>query len=255
MAATAAKKKPGTQVAPRANTSVVSIQEQVKKDLAELQNRTGAPGGDMIRVTQDKQFLLPDGTKHPGPLQLVIVDFVTHKTFYDRAFDKSNITPPACFAISANPKDMVPSKDSPARQSDACHGCPLNEFGSDGDGKACKEKRVMAVIPADADANTDIAILTASVTALKGFDSYVRSVGASLGKMPYQLITEVSFDPNQTYASLRFGNPQPASPDLVQTAFALREKARDRLLAPYDVSGYKPPQQKARPAARAGARR
>lgn len=255
MGKAATAKKPGTAVAARANTSVVSINEQVKRDLAELQTRVGAPGGDQIRVTQDKQFLLPDGTKHPGPLNLVIVDFTTHRTFYDREFDKANPCPPACFAIALKPKDMVPDKSSPARQSDACHGCPLNEFGSDGNGKACKEKRMLAVIPADADANTDIAILATSVTALKAFDSYVNSVGASLGKMPYQIVTEVSFDPNLTYASLRFGNPQPAEADLVQTAFALRDKARQRLLAPYDVSQYKPPAPKGRPAARATARR
>lgn len=250
MAKAATATKPKTAVAVRANTSIVSINEQVKRDLAELSGRVGAPGGDQIRVTQDKNFLLPDGTKHPGPLQLVIVDFVTHKTFYDRAFDKAEPSPPACFAISLKPKDMVPDKSSPDKQANTCHECPNNEFGSDGNGKACKEKRVMAVIPADADANTDIAILTASVTAMKAFDSYVNSVGASLGKMPYQIVTEVSFDPNLTYASLRFGNPTPAEPDLVQTAFALREKARQRLLAPYDVSQYKPPAPKGRPAAK-----
>lgn len=250
MAKAATATKPKTAVAVRANTSVVSIQEQVKRDLAELSGRVGAPGGDQIRVGQDKQFLLPDGTKHPGPLQLVIVDFTTHRTFYDRDFDKANPCPPACFAIALKPKDMVPDKSSPVRQSDACLGCPLNEFGSDGNGKACKEKRMLAVIPADADANTDIAILATSVTALKAFDSYVNSVGASLGKMPYQIVTEVSFDPNLQYPSLRFGNPQPASPDLVQTAFALRESARSRLLAPYDVSQYKPVQPKGRAAAK-----
>lgn len=256
MATKAPPKKPGTAVAPRANTSVVSINEQVKKDLADLQNRTGAPGGDQIRVTQDKNFILPDGQKHPGPLQLVIVDFVTHRDFYDRPFDKGNPTPPACFAISVSPKDMVPDKSSPVMQSDQCNGCPMNEFGSDGDGKACKEKRAMAVIPADADANSDIAVLLASATALKGFDGYVRSVGAALGKATYQVITEVSFDPNVTYASLRFSNPQPASDDLVQTAFALRAKARERLLAAPDVSQYKPPQAKGRAQpARAGGRR
>src|SRR5690348_16966370 len=103
MAVKTATKKPGTAVAPRSNTSVVSMNEAIKKELADLQNRTGTPGGDQIRVTQDKQFILPDGTKHLGPLNLVIVDFLTHKTFYDRPFDKANPCPPACFAISVSP--------------------------------------------------------------------------------------------------------------------------------------------------------
>lgn len=254
MAAAKAAKKQSTAVARPRSTAVVSLKEAVQQELASLASRTGAPGGDVIRVTQDKHFALPDGVKVPGPLRVVIVDFVTARYFYDRPFDKDQVSPPACFAVSVQPTGMAPPKDVPVRQSDSCSTCPMNEFGSSGNGKACRESRDIAVIPEDADANTEIAILRASPTALKAFDSYVRSLAASMQKAPFQVVTEVSFDKNLEYASLRFGNPEPASDDLVATALALREGARSRLQAVPDFSQYTPPPKQGRQPARAARR-
>ncbi len=251
MAAAKAAKKPGTGVAKLSGTALVSMQDAIKKDLAEIASRTGAPGGDMIRVTQDKKFVTPNGevTEFRG----VIVDFVTARNFYDRPFDKKNISPPACVAISAKPTEMAPFKDVPVRQSDNCTGCPMNEWSSDGDGKACKEHRLLAIIPEDADATTDISVLSISPTGLKAIDSYVRSLATSLQKAPFQVITKFSFAADQTYASVRCSDPAPAGDDLMALAFSLREKARDRLLSKPDTSGYVPlanAKGKARPGAR-----
>lgn len=233
----AVKEKTKSAVATRPGTSLVSMKDAIAKDIMSITERTGAPGGDMIRVTQDKKFVTPDG-EVPGPLKLVIVDFVTQRSFYDRAFDRKNPCPPACTAISTKPTEMAPFKDVPVRQSDNCAGCPMNEWGSDGDGKACKEHRLVAVIPVDADAETKVSVISVSPTAIKPFDGYIRSLGSGLQKAPWQIITEVSFADEVKHASLRFGNPQPADEDLQLIAFNLRESARERLLAKPDLSGY-----------------
>lgn len=237
----AAPKKTGTAVAKATGTALVSLEAEVKAELESLQGRVGAPGGDVIAVGQDKQFKLPDGSKHPGPLRVVIVAFTTGRFFYDRPFDARNPCPPACFSISAQPKGMVPDKDGPVVQAKECDKCPMNEFGSAGDGKACKEMRMLAVIPEDADADTAVAVIKTSPTALKAFDSYVLTLQRSLGKATFQVVTEIGFDPKLDYPSLRFGNPEPASADLVNTAMGLREAARQRLAAAPDTSQYSPP--------------
>lgn len=236
----AVKEKAKTAVANRTGTSMVSMKDAIAKEITSLQDRTGAPGGDVIRITQDKKFVTPDG-EFPGPLRVVIVDFVTQRSFYDRPFDKKNMTPPACTAIAVKPTEMAPFKDVPVRQSDNCAGCPMNEWGSDGDGKACKEHRLLAVIPEDADATSEIAVLSVSPTALKSFDGYVRSLASSLQMAPFQVVTKVGFAEDQKYATLRFGDPKPAGEDLVAIAYSLREAARERLLAKPDFSGYTPP--------------
>lgn len=234
--AVATKKTPGT--------SVVSMQEHIKNELAELAGRVGAPGGDGILLGQDKKFKLSDGTKvdeFPG----VIVDFITGRFYYDRPFDRENPSPPACYALSPTPNGMAPPKDVPDRQCDTCAACPLNQYESadKGKGKACKEMRILALIPPDADAKTTVSVMKVPPTGLKPFDAYVTSIARSLNKAPFQVITTFSMA-NEEYSSPRFGDPKPAKDDLTHIAFSLKKAARERLMTPPDTSQYEKPVKK-----------
>lgn len=251
----AAKKTPGTAVATKKPTSsaIVSIQEQLKAQAAAQANKIAPPSGINIRVTQDKKFQLPDGSKFDGPLDLVIVDFVSRNTFYEGAYDPNNISPPACFAIHPEPKQMAPSDNSPIKQSDDCASCPMNQFGSGGKGKACKNSRVLAVLPPGADADTPMWLLQVSPTALKGFDGYVGSVARTFQMPPISVVTSVDFNPNETYASLTFGDPRPN--ENLAAHFNRQAEAKELLMTEPDVSGFgqepaKPARAPARPAAR-----
>lgn len=249
-AKTAAKPATGTALAKKANTSVVSIQEALKAQAAEMADRTQPASGITIRVTQDKTFELPDGTKSSGPLELVIVDFVASNKFYEGAYDPKNISPPACFAIGTKPTALVPSDSSPVKQATECGKCPMNQFGSSGNGKACKNSRVLAVLPPDADEDTPIWLLNVSPTALKAFDSYVTSIARTFQAPPVGVVTQVSFDENSTYASLRFGDPQPN--EQLPVHFARQGEAKELLTAEPDVSSYETPQPPQRGKAPAG---
>lgn len=234
----ATKAKTSTAVAIKKPTSgnIVSIQEALKAQAAGMGERTAPASGSAIRVTQDKQFVLPDGTKTPGPLQLVIVDFIAKNAFYQGKFDPKNITPPACFALGQNPLKMVPSANAPLGQSVDCTSCPNNQFGSDGDGKACKNCRVLAVLPPDADENTPLWTLATSPTANKGFDGFVSSVARVFEMPPVGVVATVGFDENQTYAKLVFSDPQPNAN--VAVHFARQAEAKAMLAVEPDVSGF-----------------
>jgi hypothetical protein len=232
----ATTKKPTTAVAVKAAGNIVNIQEMLKAQAAAMSGRTAPATGSAIRVTQDKKFQLPDGTVTPGPLELVIVDFTTKNMFYEGAFDPKNISPPACFSIGNDIKTMVPSKNAPAAQAPDCASCPMNQFGSAGDGKACKNTRVLAVLPPDADENTPLWLLATSPTANKGFDGYVGQVARLFEMPPVGVVTTVSFDTSVTYAKLVFGNPQPNP--AVGTHFARQEEAKAMLAVEPDVSGF-----------------
>jgi hypothetical protein len=243
-AKTAALKKPSTKastaVAVRKPSAgnIVSIQEAIKAQVEGLANRVAPPTGIKIRATQDKKFVLPDGTTTPGPLELVIVDFVTSHEFYEGPFDKDNIVPPGCFAIGTDPKKMFPSKNVPNKQADDCQSCPMNQWGSNGKGKACGNGRLLAVLPPDADADTPIWLLQPSATAIKGFDGFVQGIARTFQTMPVGVIATVSFDENETYAKMVFGDPKP-NPGLGEH-FGRQEEARELLNAERDVSGYVP---------------
>lgn len=235
------KKTPANAVAASGGSAVVDMRAQMRAEVQEMASRLGAPGGDVIKITQDKYFEFPDGTKHAGPINLVIVDFVSANNFYDGPYDQNNITPPACFAIGLNPTELVPSNNSPVRQADSCAVCPLNQFGTDdrAKGKACKNTRVMAVLPPGATADTPLWVLKTSPTAIRNFDAYVKAVANAFELPPVGVVTEISFDPSVTWPSLRFGNPQP-NEDMA-LCHGRRKQAMDRLMVEPDVSGYEAP--------------
>jgi len=231
----ATTKKTSTAVAVK-KTNVVSLaamQEKLRADVAALAGRTAPPSGDMIRF-DGKMFVLPDGNKVPGPLDLVLVDFLSYYNFYEGAYDKDNIVPPTCFALGLEPTSLVPSDNSPEKQASACSSCPMNQFGSAGKGKACTNNRLIAVLPPDADVDTPIWIMKVSPTALKAFDGYVTQVARQFNLPPIGVVTEVSFDENVAYPSLRFGNPRPNAN--LADHFPRKEEAMTRLMTEPDVS-------------------
>jgi len=218
--------------------NIVSIQAALAAQAADLGNRVSPPTGIKIRATQDKKFVLPDGTTTPGPLELVIVDFATVHNFYETDFEKDNVAPPACFAVGTDPKKMFPAANAPNPQATDCQTCPMNQWGSKGKGKACGNARLLAVLPPDADADTPLWLLQPSATAIKGFDGYVQGVARSFQSMPISVITTVAFDDNETYAKMTFSDPKPNAN--IGEHFARQAEARDLLFAERDVSGYVP---------------
>jgi hypothetical protein len=238
----------GTAVATRKASSgaIVSIQEQLKAQAAAMAGRIAPPSGNKIKCGQDKRFTLPDGSKADA-LDLVVVDFTSKNTFYEGAYDANNIVPPTCFAIGAEPKSMVPSKNAPVRQNDDCVSCPLNQFGSAGKGKACKNGRVLAVLPPDADADTPLWVLEVSPTAIKGFDGFVGNVNRLFGLPPIGAVVTVGFNEAETFASLTFTDPRPN--ENLEVHFARQAEAIELLTVEPDVSSYG--QAPAKPAGRA----
>lgn len=205
--------------------------------LASIQSRIQAPSGDKIRVTQFKKFRLPSGEETDGPLEGVIVDFVSANVFYKDGFDKDNMGPPDCFAINPEPNQLVPSVNSPDKQADSCGQCPNNQWGTGarGKGKACKNTRLLAFMPADATQDTPPWILTVSPTGIKGFDDYVRGL-ASKRIAPLQVVTTVGFDKNVDYPSLKMAALRPLTEDEFHIFEGKVDEARDRLLVEPDTT-------------------
>lgn len=236
---TPTKASTSVAVRPTKNTNIVSITEALKKQAEDMSGRVLPPGGSKIRATQDKKFILPDGTTTPGPLELVVLDFRTVHNFYESAYDQKSIVAPGCFSVGLDPKNMVPSADSPNKQADSCNECPMHEWGSDGDGKACKEGRLLAVLPPDATEDTPIWLLQSSPTANKGFDAYVTSVKRAFQMPPIAVVTTVSFDDSTKFAKMVFGDPQPNK--ALAAMFGRQAEAGEILDAARDVSSYQAP--------------
>ena len=244
--------KPGTAVAVKkpSGTAVANIQDMLRKQAEANASRIEPGGGKSIRIGQDKSFTLPDGTKTREALQLVVVDFVSRNEYYEGAYNKDEIVPPNCFAIHPEPKQLVPSANSPDKQNDDCASCPMNQFGSapTGAGKACKNTRLLAVLPPDADEETEIWTLKVSPTGIKAFDGFVAGVNRAFQLPPIGVVITVGFSDAKDFPSLEFTDPQPN--DNVAAHFGRQDEAREMLLREPDVSsfGAEKPAKPAKPA-------
>lgn len=243
-------------VKPKAGALATNeLQEQLRKQAEAMAGRVQPPSGNKIQVTQAKQFKLPNGTT-ANEVTVCVLDFRTVHNFYEGKYDPKNIQPPVCFAVGMNPKDMTPVEDSPKLQAENCQICPMNQFGSDGDGKACKNGRRLAVLPPGEEDGTvahedDIWIMDVSPTALKAWDGYVATLARTFNQPPLSFLVDVSFDPSVEYPRLQFTNPRPHTN--VAEVFARQAEAKDLLEAKPDWAGWAAQQDK-KPAAKTPAR-
>jgi len=213
----------------KAGKDVVDIQAKLKADLDTLKDRVEPPSGFKIS-TKGKQFTLPDGSSHDGPMKAVVLDWVSENVWYEGIYNAKDPKPPSCFAIGRIPVEMAPSDNSPKKQSDKCVDCERNKWGSDpggGKGKACKNKRRLLVAPSNATADFQPWIIDVSPTGIKHFDKYINML-ADIGKHPMQIVTEISFDPNEAFPSLRFRGLEAHDDDAL--FWELKEKGQSILL-------------------------
>lgn len=208
-------------------TEVMSMEERIKAELANVRKTVGAPAGRSISV-KGKVFSLPDGTTNQGPLTCVILDHRNFNRYYTKRYDPNNPAPPDCYAIAKSLDELSPHNHEHVSepQSDSCADCPLNQWGSDpngGRGKACRNTVRLAVAAADATPQSEPMTLNVSPTGLTSWTSFVNNL-ETVGKLPVQAIATVSFDENTAFPKLRFEVAD--FHDSLDTFWQLREKAQ-----------------------------
>lgn len=224
------------------NELPADMREMLAEQVAEDISRIGATGGkDLIKVTQDKRFELPNG-QVVDEFEAHIVQFVYRNEYYLSNFNRNKITPPACFAIAESASGLSPSDNSPVKQNQSdCGTCQQNQFGSSptGDGKACKNTVLIALLPVDDAATHDIWVLKTSPTAIRPFNSYVAKIAQM--NIPVSVVkTRVFLDPDSTYASVRF-EAKGVEGDNLNALTARKVEAMSRLKQEPDVSSFEMP--------------
>lgn len=233
------------KTAGKAVLSMKDLEKQMLADASDASARTAAVGGNTIGIRNSKFTFKNDIIGKT--LTVVVVDYVHANSWYDVPFDKDNPAPPACVALSVDGEDMAPVKTSPKPQYSQCDGCEMNAWGSAdvGRGKACGEQYKLAVVavgPGEDYSTADMAILTLPPTSRKNWTAYVKDVDEKLGRPPYGILTEFSFDGVDDWPVL--------VPELVKKVGPIkdlndindrRKEARDILMTPPDFSGFVPP--------------
>ncbi len=236
----AARKSTGTAVAERRESLPVDIAALLERQKQAVMEKIGKPFGTVINIKQNKTMVLPSGDTTSEPQEMVILDFVSMNTLYDGVYDPNNVQPPVCFAIGENPDNLIASDASPDKQSETCATCPQNRYetAARGKGKACKNMRVLAVMPVDATDEDSIWLLRVSPTGLKAYDGYIRKLAQQNGLAPIQVVTKIGFDPNEEYPSLRFAPAGVLDADRLGFFASRLEEAANLIRTEPDYSQY-----------------
>lgn len=202
-------------------------------------------------------ILTYDGNTIPkNRMAVVVLASVIENAYYAGKYDPSNPQSPTCFAFGTSEADMAPHSVCveagtavTPQEKGGCGSCPLNEYGSadTGKGKACKNQRRLAVIPAgeitgdgkmvfEKDEqvlkDAEIGYLRVPPTSLKAYAGYVKQT-ATLKKRPlHGVATLVLLEPGTPFKmSFQFLGNIPD--DIMAVVMERREEALSAIEFPY----------------------
>ena len=189
-------------------------------------------------------------------LECIIIASTHANAYYEDAFNPNDIKSPVCYAYSPDPDEveMVPHPKSSKPQSDKCETCPMNQWGSDpkgGRGKACKNTRRLAIIPADvtaADVQTaEVATLNLPVmTVSKMWTPYVHKLATLYQRPPLAFKTVIGTKPDpKSQFLITFDDAGPVDAELLGALIAKAESAQPMLEREYEPNAEKSEQKPA----------
>jgi len=181
-------------------------------------------------------------------LHVVVVDSVIENCYYPEQYDRDSPVSPSCYAFGNDAKKMAPHPDAPQPQAQSCAECEWNKFGSDvnGKGKACKNIRRLALLPAEPVspetlAKADFAIAKLPVMSVKNWAQYVRLVSTLRKRPPMGVVTTISTIPDaKSQFRVTLEHKSDLTQDLIGAVLSRRNEAKDLLVRPYPDNKEKP---------------
>lgn len=149
-------------------------------------------------------MLALNGNAVPGnKMDVIIVGVAFENQYYPHKYDPNNVLSPDCYAVALTEDDLAPiDADCTNAVHSDCESCKLNEWESDpngGKGKACKNTRRLAIIPAAEIDNldgADVLYARLPVTSVANWAKYVTQIGNVVKRPAFGVITELSVIPD-----------------------------------------------------------
>jgi hypothetical protein len=221
-----------------------------KNQLAKYAEQGKAPKekqatGDVISIKGGKFSIA--GKVIGQEMDCIILGYSFQNTWYDKPYSEGEVNVPACFAIGYDEDTLEPHATSPIKQHDQCDGCDLNEYGSGtGNGKACTNRRCIALVHESQAGEPEIKILRIPPTSLTNWKHFVNDAEAHDLELVQCAVT-VSFDPESTAVSppLLFDfKSEITNEKLLQSLVQVMPQAQRMIEQPFDVSKYVKPSAK-----------
>lgn len=236
-------KKPGTAL-------VNWDEEMAKQAVAAKTMEDSTATGQFFSVRAGQ--LSFNGAPVPGNrMGVVILDAVMENVFYEGEFNPDQPTSPTCYAFGRSLEELAPHEQVDDKQSDKCQGCPMNEFGTadKGRGKACRNTRRLALLPAGTfKPNGDFeliadpkhyetaqaAFLKLPVTSVRGYSGFVKSASVVMHRPPHGIATCITVQPDPKNQVAVTFEPLEKMPNAVMAAIMKRhDEMRELIAFPY----------------------
>ena len=177
-------------------TQIANINDLRASLAAKLQDqRASMPPSSNIRIkAKTTGFEMPDGSILKT-LEAIVVDVRYVNALYVKTYKPGELETPGCWSISNDANVMVPHADATKPAAVSCDECKNNEFGSKGNGKACKNTIRLALLQPDATDRSQVFILDLAPTSTSSFIKVIRPL-----TIPYQtVVMQFSLDPAESY--------------------------------------------------------
>lgn len=276
----AAKKAPAKTAKPEsAGKEMTNWDEELAKyaELSRAQEDTAVGGSGMKYFGTRGGILTFDEEVITGnKVSVIILDSCFEHSYYEGKFDPENPAPPVCFALGRDEGELAPHKtvfDHDQAQSGECESCPMNEFGSadTGRGKACKNIRRLAVIPAgkynkagdfvfdnnpDSYARAGMGFIKVPVTSTNAFKTVNKQVTGSLGRPLWGVVVEIRLVPHvKNQFEMQFEVIDEVPNELLNTIFPRVQEAEAVIDTPYNLDVEEKPEPANRGRAKAPAKK
>lgn len=191
-------------------------------------------------------YMKLNGVDLPGSqLDCVIVAATFENQYYDPAFpfDPDNLRNPICFAMSLDGEDMKPDPKSTNIQNADCTTCQWMQWKSDPvrkKGKACKEKRKIALIPATMIKageikKAEMAILALPPTSVGNWSNYVNLLSNEYQRPSFGMLSTVIARPHpRKQLEVTFEAKALVSDEFIGDILDLVEPAQKVMMTPYE---------------------
>jgi hypothetical protein len=202
-----AEKPKTTAVATRRTGTAVALPPEWQAELAQAAKDASAKETPSVSSISFRSGVMAyQGQPVPGnTMPCIIVGSAYERALYEGPFDPNNPKNPVCFALTTDGENGKPHENSLKPQNATCAGCPNDEWGSAGEGrrgKACKEIRRLALIPADklqsaADIlNAELASAKVPVTSVGNWSNHVHKVAAVHNMPVWAVVSRISVKPH-----------------------------------------------------------
>lgn len=239
---------------PKQTQALARWDEELAKAAQVAAGMEQSSGGGKFFSLKAGQLTFGGAPMAGNEMAVVILDSVMENVFYAGRFVEGEQQGPKCFAFGRGEGDMAPHEvcfSAKSAEAEMCKACPKNEWGSAevGKGKACRNTRRLAMIPAGAIdregrvqmiedeehyKGAEVAYMRLPVTSVQGYASYVTQLAAALKRPPFGVVTRVKVVPDpKSQFKVTFTAVQPLPDSVMGAVMARHNEIVETIAFPY----------------------